>query len=75
VIASLRISFRWRYPLATAIFLFSIGVEIVQLISAASIPRTFAAEITIGSTFDLLDIAAYALGLVTVLFTERYWKS
>jgi hypothetical protein len=74
VIARFVIGFRWRYRLAIAIFLFSIGVEIVQLISTASIPRTFAAEVTIGSTFDALDIAAYALGLVTVLFTERYWK-
>src|SRR5258708_4212432 len=66
LIARFVISFRWRFPLAIAIFLFSIGVEIVQLIAATSIPHTFAAEVTIGSTFDVLDIAAYALGLVTV---------
>ncbi|SRR5258708_16281740 len=74
VIARFAVKYRWRYRLALAIFLFSIGVEIVQLIAATSIPRTFAAEITIGSTFDILDIAAYALGLLTVLFAERYWK-
>jgi hypothetical protein len=74
VIARLWISYRWRYPLAFAILLLSILVEIIQLLSVGSIPRTFAAEVTIGSTFDLGDIAAYALGLLTVLLTERYWK-
>src|SRR5690349_9059593 len=55
VIARFAIGFRWRYPLAIAIFLFSISVEVVQLIAATSIPHTFAAEVTIGSTFDVVD--------------------
>ena len=74
VIARFWISFRWRYPLAMAIFIVSLLVELIQFLAAGSIPHTFAAEVTIGSTFDPVDLAAYALGLATVLFTERYWK-
>ncbi len=68
------IGHRWRYPLAAAIFVFAFGVEIIQLLAASTIPRTFAAEVTVGSTFDPVDMIAYALGLLTVLVTERYWR-
>ncbi|MEP7285926.1 MAG: DUF2809 domain-containing protein [Chloroflexota bacterium] len=74
VIARFWISFRRRYRLAIAIFVFSLFVELIQFFAAGSIPHTFAAEVTIGSTFDPGDIAAYALGLATVLLSERYWK-
>ena len=74
VMARFWISFRWRYPLAIAILLFSLFVEVIQFLASGSIPHTFVAEVTIGSTFDPVDLAAYALGLVTVLSTERYWK-
>src|SRR5258707_5741218 len=74
VIARLWISYRLRYQLAVCVFLFALFVEVVQLLTAGSIPHTFAAEVTVGSTFDPGDIVAYALGLVTVLLTERYWK-
>ncbi len=71
-IARFWVPYRWRYALAIFIFLFALGVEVVQLLSGGSIPRTFATEITIGSTFDPVDLGVYALGLVTALFTERY---
>jgi hypothetical protein len=74
LIARFWISVRWRYILAIAILLFAIGIEIVQLLAAGSIPRTFAMEITIGSTFDPVDVLAYILGVITVLVTEQYWK-
>src|SRR5258708_30369422 len=74
VIARLWIAYRWRYQLALCVFLFAVFVEIVQLLTAGSIPRTFAAEVTVGSTFDPGDLLAYALGLVAGLLTERYWK-
>ena len=73
-IARLWISSRWRYPLAVAVLLFSLVVELLQGLAAGSIPHTLAAELTIGSTFDPLDVAAYTLGVATALFTERYWK-
>ena len=73
-VARLVIGFRWRYGLALGIFGFALGVEGVQLLSAGSIPRTFALEVTIGSTFDPGDIVAYGLGLVMALLTERYWR-
>ena len=75
VMARLWISFRWRYLLTIAIVLFALVVEVLQWLAAGSIPQTLAAELTIGSTFDPLDAVAYGLGMATVLFTERYWKS
>jgi hypothetical protein len=72
VITRFWIGYRWRYQLALGIWLFALLVEIVQLVG--SIPRNLATELTIGSTFDPWDMLAYALGLVTVLLTERYWN-
>ena len=74
VIARFWVNFRWRYRLAIAVFVFALLVEVVQYVASGVIPRTFAAEVTVGSTFDPVDIVAYALGLVTVLLVERYWK-
>ena len=65
------VSFRWRYYLAGAVLLLGLCVEIIQFFGTGSIPRTFTAEITIGSTFDPLDMIAYGLGLVTVLAVEQ----
>lgn len=73
LIARFWITHRWRYVLAIAILLFAITVEVVQLLAADVIPRTFAMEVTIGSTFDPVDMLAYLAGLVTVLIIERYW--
>jgi uncharacterized protein DUF2809 len=71
LMARFRIRFGWRFYLAGAVLLLGLLVEIIQLYAAGSIPRSFAAEITIGSTFDPLDILAYALGLATVLIVEQ----
>ena len=73
-IVRLVIGYRWRYALAAGIFAFALGVEVVQLIAAGSIPHTFAMEVTIGSTFDPGDVAVYGVGIVTALMTERVWK-
>ncbi len=75
VLARLTIPYRWRYPLALAVLLFAYGVEVVQFVAAGSIPQNVATELTIGSTFDVGDLAAYTLGAVTALLTERFWKS
>lgn len=74
LIARFWIGYRWRYLLAIAIFISTLVVELVKFLAAGSIPRTFFAEITIGSTFDPLDMIAFSLGLLTVVLTERYWK-
>jgi hypothetical protein len=71
MIARLWIPDRFRYPLAIAVFLLGILAEVIQYLGASSIPRNFAAELTIGSTFDPVDIAAYALGVITVLLIEH----
>lgn len=71
VIGRLRIGFRWRYLLAGSILLVGVLVEVIQLSGAGVIPHTFLAEITVGGTFDALDILAYGLGLATVLAVEQ----
>jgi hypothetical protein len=60
---------RRRYQLAAAIFLLGVVVELIQAL--VTLPQNLVAELTIGSTFDLLDILAYALGVITVLLIER----
>src|SRR5450432_1392293 len=62
---------RWRYPLAAGVLLLGVLVEVIKFTAAGLIPHTFFAEMTIGSTFDPLDMIAFALGLVTVLLIER----
>jgi hypothetical protein len=74
LVARFWISFRYRYALAIAVLLFALLVEVFQYLAAGSMPHTFAMEITFGSTFDPLDIAAYVAGLATVLLVESYWK-
>ncbi len=65
------ISHRWRYYLAAGVLLVGALVEVIQLFGTSLIPHTFAAEMTIGSTFDPLDVAAYLLGLATVLVVDQ----
>jgi hypothetical protein len=71
LIARFWVGYRWRYRLAVSIFLLGILVEFIQFFGAGLIPRTFVMEVTIGSTFDPLDIVAYILGLATVLAVEH----
>jgi len=71
MIGRLWIGFRWRYRLAACVMLAGVLAEVVQLVGAGVIPHTFAAEVTIGSTFDVVDILAYALGLATVLTVDQ----
>jgi hypothetical protein len=73
LIARFWVPYRFHYALAAGVFLLGVTVEIFQLLATASIPRTFAAEVTIGSTFDPVDIATYALGVITIVLTERWW--
>lgn len=71
LVARFWISYRWRYYLAGGVLLLSLLVEIVKFYTAAVIPHTFFAEITLGSVFDPLDMIAFALGLATVLVVEQ----
>jgi len=71
LVAGFFISFRWRYYLAGSILLVGILVEIIKFFASGSIPHTFFAEMTLGSTFDPLDIIAFVLGLATVMVVEQ----
>lgn len=71
LIARVWISDRWRFHVAGGVLLSGVLVEAIKYFTAGLIPRTFFAEMTIGSTFDPLDIIAFALGLATVLIVEH----
>jgi len=75
LLARFVISFRYRFQLAAVVMLIGIATEILQYLSAGSIPRNIAAELTVGSTFDPLDIVAYAVGLMIVLVLDRQPKA
>ena len=72
MIARLWFSDRWRIHLVIAILILCIVVEVVKFFTRGSIPQTFFAEMTLGSTFDPLDMIAFILGLVMVLLIERF---
>ena len=71
MIARLWLSDRWRVHVVVAILILCLGVEVVKFFTAGTIPRTFFAEMTLGSTFDPLDMIAFVLGMVTVLALEQ----
>ena len=75
LIARFWIGYRWRYRLAVAVLVLSLLVEVIQYFAAGSIPQNVAADLTVGRTFDPLDLVAYALGIMTVLLVEHIWKS
>ena len=71
MIARFWVTDRRRVHLIVAILLLCVAVEIVKFFTAGTIPQTFFAEMTIGSTFDPLDMIAFVLGLMTVLLLEK----
>lgn len=75
LIARFWVGYRWRYRLAVAVLLLALLVEVIQYFASASIPQNVAADLTVGRTFDPLDLIAYALGIMTVLLVEHVWKS
>jgi hypothetical protein len=52
--------------------LLALGVELLQL-ARLPVRRSLVTELTIGSTFDWLDLLAYALGLALAVLAERRW--
>ena len=75
VYCALRAVTAWRWPTAlAAAMVVAIGVELGQLaglLSLLGLRATSAAGVVLGSGFDLLDFAAYALGGVVVAVVER----
>src|SRR5215213_8520621 len=56
LVGRLWIGFPRRYILGGAVLLLGVLTEIIQFVSGRSIAQTFLMEVTIGSTFDPLDI-------------------
>ena len=57
-------------PLGAAVFALALRVELFQWISPGSKNQSLVAEATIGSTFDPLDVVAYAIGVVAIVVLD-----
>ena len=65
------------FRLGWQVFLFALSIELLQLFGFPQLFDTSKAwvQIVLGSNFEWLDIVMYALGLITVITTERFfWK-
>lgn len=63
-----------RILTATSVFLFAAGVEIssaLDLVERLGLSGNKLAEVTLGATFDPLDFAAYALGIILAVALDR----
>lgn len=60
---------------AIIVFLFAVAIEFSQYYNLAAklgFAKSSAGTVILGSSFEWLDILAYALGLATVLLIEQY---
>lgn len=53
--------------------LFSIGVEAFQGLGLVTASSHWLLHLTIGSTFDPVDLVAYAVGLTVAALAEHWW--
>jgi len=56
-----------------AVGLFSVGAEAFQSLGLVTPATHWIAHATIGSTYDPVDLVAYAGGLVMAAAAERWW--
>jgi len=62
---------------ALSVFAFACTVEILQyfnLVNLLGLQNNKIATVVIGSTFDWKDIFAYGLGIIVVVFLEKFTK-
>ncbi len=62
------------FKVAVGVFLFAVGVEILQYFQLAELlglENNGIAHVILGSTFDWLDILAYSLGTVLAYFVDQ----
>lgn len=57
---------------ATAVGVVAASTELAQLV-LPPMRRSIAIDLTVGRTFDPIDLAAYALGLALAIGVERAW--
>ncbi|NOQ72123.1 MAG: DUF2809 domain-containing protein [Crocinitomix sp.] len=59
---------------AIGVFIFAVGIEVLQFFQLAELlelENNGVARVILGSTFDWLDILAYALGIVLAYFADQ----
>ncbi len=58
------------------VLLFAFAVEFAQLFKIANLLniQNRIAQIMVGSTFDPLDLLAYVIGVIPILFIEKYFS-
>ncbi|MFT5820021.1 MAG: hypothetical protein ACI8ZM_001255 [Crocinitomix sp.] len=65
------------FAVALGVFIFAVGIEVLQFFQLAELlglENNGIARVILGSTFDWLDILAYALGTVLAYFVDqKYW--
>jgi len=62
------------FKTATGVLLFSYSVEILQylkLVDLLGLQHSNAANIIIGNSFEWIDMVAYTVGFLTILFVEK----
>lgn len=73
----IKVIFPYFHSIKTAIgvFVFSITVEFLQYLKINSYlrlnPKDLWVRLTLGSTFDPMDLVAYTIGLGAILFIEK----
>jgi hypothetical protein len=61
---------------AAGVLIFSYVVELLQyfeVVKLLGMNGSYAARVIIGTTFNWIDILAYTLGILIVLFIEKRW--
>jgi len=65
-------------PLAVGVLLFAYLIEFLQYVNLADrlgLSASGIARIVIGSSFAWMDMVAYTLGFIAILFLEKNWLS
>jgi hypothetical protein len=65
-------------PVAGGVLLFAYAVEVsqyFQLVSLLGLENSRVAKILLGTTFSVIDLLLYTLGILLVIIIESLWRS
>ncbi len=71
-LASIPVGKPWMRLLGVAVL--SVGVEAFQGLGLVGVDSHWLAHLILGSTFDPVDLLAYAAGLLPAAAAERWWR-
>ena len=70
--------YKWqKIKLAVFVLLIAYFIEIlqyVQILKMLGIPKSTFTDMILGSSFDWLDMLAYTLAFLSIVFMQRIWK-